>query len=316
MKKQILGLFAVFVLLLQSHVLASDSLVAVGKAVGIGVRSQGLVVVGFLENSEAQDCGLRQGDRILRIDGKTVENAEQLRWMLQRKTQVTVTAERMGREKSFLVPLQEESGIMRMGVSVKSEISGIGTMTYYDPDTGEYGALGHGITDGATLFPVTEGVICKAKILRVEEGRPGAPGMLQGEFDFKNPIGTVEKNTACGIFGTLSRKPEGRLVPVGVEETVQRGEAVILCNVEGETVEEYTVEIMEIHDSSRDTGRNMMLRVVDRRLLEKTGGIVQGISGSPILQNGKLIGAVTHVLVNDPSRGYGIFIENMLEAAG
>lgn len=316
MKKRILGLFAVFVLIFQGNVTAADSLVAVGKAVGIGVKSQGLVVVGFLEDSQAPESGLKQGDRILRIDGKTVENPEQLRWMLQRKSQVTVTAERMGREKSFLVPLQEESGVMRMGVSVKSEISGIGTMTYYDPDTGEYGALGHGITDGNTLFPVTEGIICKATILRVEQGRPGAPGMLQGEFEFQKPMGTVEKNTPCGIFGTLSRKPEGRLVIVGPEETVQRGEAVILCNVEGEKVEEYAVEITEVHEGGRDTGRNMMLRVVDRRLLEKTGGIVQGISGSPILQNGKLIGAVTHVLVNDPTRGYGIFIENMLDAAG
>ena len=317
MKKRMVGYFAIFLLLFHtSAYAAAEEVLAVGKAVGIGVRCNGLVVVGFTDNSGAKAGGLKQGDRIIMVDGQQVSEVETLRSMLREKTQVTVTALRDDREQSFLIPLREEDGMRRMGVNVKSEMTGIGTITYYDPETGKYGALGHGITDGAELFPVEEGSICRASILRVEPGRPGAPGMLQGAFDLNDRIGTVEKNTPCGIFGTMTQSPEGKLLPVAGEESVRTGAAVILCNVEGETVSEYTVEITGIHPAEDATGRNMMIRVTDERLLRRTGGIVQGVSGSPIIQDGKLVGAVTHVLVNDPTRGYGIFIENMLEAAG
>lgn len=316
MRRRMAGFFAIFVMLFHTSAYAiPEEVVAVGKAVGIEVKCSGLVVVGFSEDSGARDSGLRQGDRIVMVDGERVSEVETLRAMLQEKSQVTVTALRNDREQSFLVPLREEDGVRRMGVNVKSEMTGIGTITYYDPETGKYGALGHGITDGTELFPVEEGIICKATILRVAPGKPGAPGMLQGAFDLDERIGTVEKNTPCGIFGTMIQCPEGKLMPVGTEESVETGAAVILCNVDGERVAEYAVEITAIHPAEDATGRNMMLRVTDERLLRRTGGIVQGVSGSPIIQNGQIIGAVTHVLVADPSRGYGIFIENMLDAA-
>lgn len=316
MKRRMVGFFAIFVLLLHTSAYAApEEVVAVGKAVGIGVKCSGLVVVGFSEDSGARESGLRQGDRIVMVDGQRVSEVETLRGMLQEKSQVTVTALRNEREQSFLVPLREEDGMKRMGVNVKSEMTGIGTITYYDPETGKYGALGHGITDGTELFPVEQGIICKATILQVEPGKPGAPGMLQGAFHLEERIGTVEKNTPCGIFGTMTQPPEGKLLPVGTEESVKTGAAVILCNVEGEKVAEYAVEITAIHPAEDATGRNMMIQVTDERLLRRTGGIVQGVSGSPIIQNGQIIGAVTHVLVADPSRGYGIFIENMLAAA-
>jgi stage IV sporulation protein B len=204
-----------------------------------------------------------------------------------------------------------------IGANVKTEMAGIGTVTYYDPATSVFGALGHGITDGTTakLFPIRDGFICKATILTVDKGTSGTPGMLQGAFDSGELLGQVTKNTPCGIFGTMQTEPEGETVLVATKDQVETGPAEVLCNVEGDQVERYSVEITRIYPMDDGTGRNMMLKVTDEKLLAATGGIVQGMSGSPILQNGKLVGAITHVLVSDPEVGYGIFIEDMLEAA-
>ena len=180
-----------------------------------------------------------------------------------------------------------------------------------------FGALGHGITDVASskLFPIREGFICKATVMDVERGTSGAPGMLQGAFDSSLVLGSITRNTPCGIFGTLDSAPDGEEVSVADRGEITTGDAEILCNVDGDQVEHYAVKIIRLYPMDDGTGRNMMLEVTDQRLLERTGGIVQGMSGSPILQNGKLIGAVTHVLVSDPTTGYGIFIENMLKTA-
>ncbi len=295
-----------------------QQVVAVGRAVGIDVRCSGLLVVGFSEDSPARDSGLHPGDLILRVDGTPVEEPSRLRELLQDKSQVTLTAMRSQRERSFLVPLVEEEGVKRIGASVRAEMAGIGTVTFYDPATEVFGALGHGITDSnsSQLFPVRDGFLCKAAIVGTERGRAGAPGMLQGAFDTGEILGTVEKNTPCGVFGRLYRPPEGETLEVAARSQIQTGPAELLCNVEGEQVERFSVEIQRIYPVDDGTGRNLMLRVTDDRLLARTGGIVQGMSGSPILQNGRLVGAVTHVLVSDPTVGYGIFMEAMLEAAG
>lgn len=312
-----------FAVLLGTGVQAADrtalpgQVVAVGKAVGIDVKCSGLLVVGFSEDSPAKDSGLHRGDLILQVDGETVEEPGQLREKLQDKTQVTLTARRSSKEQSFLVPLRETGGMKMIGVNVKTEMAGIGTITYYDPATAVFGALGHGITDGVTseLFPVRDGFICKATIVSADRGQAGTPGMLQGAFDSGDLLGNITKNTGSGIFGQMYRPPEGETMPVAGRGEVETGRAEVLCNVDGDQVERYSVEIQRIYPMDDGTGRNMMLKVTDARLLEKTGGIVQGMSGSPILQNGKIIGAVTHVLVSDPKVGYGIFIENMLETA-
>ena len=294
-----------------------EQVVAVGKAVGIDVKCSGLLVVGFSEDSPAKESGLHRGDLILRVDGETVEDPSELRDMLQDKTQVTLTALRSSKERSFLVPLCETGGVKMIGANVKTEMAGIGTVTYYDPATAVFGALGHGITDGigTELFPVRDGFICKATIVSADKGEAGAPGMLQGAFDSGELLGNITKNTSCGIFGQLYQEPEGEVMDVAQRGEVETGPAEILCNVEGDTVERFSVEIEKIYPMEDGTGRNMMLKVTDPELLALTGGIVQGMSGSPILQNGKIIGAVTHVLVSDPEVGYGIFIENMLDAA-
>ena len=293
-----------------------DHLVAVGKAVGIDVKCSGLLVVGFSEESPARDCGLHRGDRILRVDGQPVEEPDELRAMLQDKTQVTLTADRSGRERSFLVALRETGGVKVIGANVKTEMAGIGTITYYDPATDTFGALGHGINDDVTsdLFPVESGFICKATIVSADRGHAGVPGMLQGAFDSGELLGSITENTSCGIFGQMYQAPAGEMIPVAGCGEIRTGPAEVLCNVEGDRVERFSVEIRRIYPIDDGMGRNMMLKVTDPRLMEKTGGIVQGMSGSPILQDGKLIGAVTHVLISDPCVGYGIFIETMLEA--
>jgi stage IV sporulation protein B len=319
MKKRVGLLLMSFIMIFQVHTFAAvpEQVVAVGKAVGIDVRCSGLLVVGFPEDSPAKDSGMHQGDLIVSVDGETVEEPDTLRQLLQEKSQVTLTALRQGRQQSFLVQLREVDGMKLIGANVKTEMAGIGTVTYYDPATSVFGALGHGITDGTTakLFPIRDGFICKATILTVDKGTSGTPGMLQGAFDSGELLGQVTKNTPCGIFGTMQTVPEGETVSVASKDMVETGPAEVLCNVEGDQVERYSVEITRIYPMEDGTGRNMMLKVTDERLLEATGGIVQGMSGSPILQNGKLVGAVTHVLVSDPKVGYGIFIENMLEAA-
>ncbi len=321
MKRKWAAMMLLFAMLLSPGVRASDSVpeqvVAVGRAIGIDVKCSGLLVVGFPDDSPAKDSGLRRGDLILEIDGETVEEPMELRTLLQDKSQVTLTALRSSREQSFLIPLKETGGIKMIGANVRTEMAGIGTITYYDPDTEVFGALGHGIADGVTqeLFPVRDGFICKATIASVDRGKAGSPGMLQGAFDSGTQLGSVTKNTAAGIFGQLYQRPDGQTLEVAGSADVKTGPAEVLCNVEGDQVERFSVEIQRIYPMDDGTGRNMMLKVTDPRLLEITGGIVQGMSGSPILQGGKLVGAVTHVLVSDPEVGYGIFIETMLEAA-
>lgn len=294
-----------------------QQVVAVGKAVGIDVQCSGLMVVGFSEDSPARDGGLHQGDIIIKVDGQWVEEPAHLRALLQGRPQVTLTALRRQQEQSFLVRPQQQDGLSLIGANVRSEMAGIGTITYYDPATSVFGALGHGITEGtsARLFPVRQGYLCSASVARVEKGEAGSPGMLQGAFDSSRILGFVTKNTPCGIFGQLTQLPQGETVEVGTRDAVHTGPAEILCNVEGDQVSRYAVKITRIYPLDDSTGRNLTLEVTDPALLRCTGGIVQGMSGSPILQDGRLIGAVTHVLVSDPTTGYGIFIENMLEAA-
>ncbi len=256
-----------------------EELVAVGKAVGIDVKCSGLLVVGFSEDSPAKESGLHRGDLIIRVDGEPVTEASGLREKIQDKSQVTLTALRRDREQSFLVYLQESDGVEMIGVNVKSEMAGVGTVTYYDPATAVFGALGHGVTDGATgkLFPVREGFICKATILTVDRGQSGAPGMLQGAFDSGTLLGQVTKNTPYGIFGVMHTSPRGQVLPVGSQEEIRTGPAEILCNVEGDKVEPFSVEITRIYPMEDGTGRDMMLHVTDDRLLARTGGIVQGM---------------------------------------
>ena len=260
----------------------------------------------------AKAAGLKPGDDILSVDGKRIDSANDLQQALRRSDgTVELTVLRGGQEKRLkLSPVISDTG-PKLGVYIREGISGIGTVTYYDPRTGAFGALGHGVSNEAGgKGDVTGGTLLSANVQSVRKGLAGKPGQLKGSVTGE-VLGTLERSCPLGVFGRCEDFP-GQALPVG---QAKPGQAQILSNVQGQTVETFSVEILRLYDRPERQGRDLMLRVTDERLLELTGGIVAGMSGSPILQDGRIVGAVTHVLVNDPTTGYGIFIENMLEAA-
>ena len=306
---------------------ADGALIPVGEAVGIQIEMEGVLVAGVtpVETAEgpvspAERAGLKAGDLITAVDGKAVDTAAELIQAVDGSDgSVEMTIRRNGGNRCVTVtPAEEKTGGRRLGLWLRDGVAGIGTVTYIDPATGAFGALGHGVndTDTGVLLPVEDGDVCRAQIVNVKRGAAGAPGELAGSFDAADVIGCINSNTSCGIFGVMSGNL-GQLrpaLPVAGPEDVQKGPATILSCVSGQRVEEYDVEIARTGMTS-GAGRDLTVRVTDPDLLARTGGIVQGMSGSPIIQNGKLVGAVTHVLVDDPTRGYGIFIDRMLDAA-
>ena len=211
-----------------------------------------------------------------------------------------------------------EDGKYHIGLWVRDSTAGIGTLTFYDADTGKFGALGHGITDidTGTLMSVKSGEKLESDILGVKMSRSGVPGELKGVFSEGRQLGTIESNTEVGIYGKLEKhamqRMKGKMYPVGVRANIKEGPAVILSNIDGKKTEEYDIVIQKVSRQNLNGSKGMIIKITDERLLSTTGGIVQGMSGSPVIQDGKIVGAVTHVLVNDPTRGYGIFIETML----
>lgn len=298
-----------------------------GMAFGVKYYSKGAIVIGICDvetasglKSPARDAGLMTGDVIVGIGGSEIKTLEDLLEPVKgcggQKIEIEYT--RDGKTRSvYVTPVIDKTvNEYRIGVWVRDSTAGIGTITFVDAKTLRFGGLGHGINDSATgqLMPFGKGSIVDVTISGVVKGLKSAPGELKGEFG-KTDIGTLESNTEVGVFGTYYALPDHLAAPVsvGTKEEVQTGKAVVRTSVDG-SVKEYEIELEEIYDSDGKT-KNFLIHVTDSRLLKLTGGIVQGMSGSPILQNGKLVGAVTHVLVNDPTRGYGIFIENMLDAA-
>ncbi len=299
--------------------MATDMLVPVGQAVGLHIGENKVIIAGFdsVIGIPAQKAGLRVGDQVTHIDGKTVASSEDIgNAMKKAGAIVEVRYLRDGKTRVAQVsPLNTDDG-KKLGIYLKQGISGVGTVTWYDPESGRYGALGHGInTSGGQLVPIQEGALYKASVLSVVKGKAGDPGQLLGSMRDKVQIGNIIKNTPQGIFGQAAKGWEGTAVPVADKTEIKTGKATIRSTVCGDKVQEYSAEILKIYPTSRGGGRNLLIKITDPELLRITGGIVQGMSGSPIIQNGKLIGAVTHVLVNDPTTGYGIFIENMLDAA-
>lgn len=321
MKKLAIRGFAVMLCICIMSVSAygAQMLVPVGQVIGLELSDHSVTVASFDEvlGRKAQAAGLCVGDQICAIDGKPVACAQDIRDALTTsKGLVTMRILRKNQEMTLRVTPQITPQGPKLGLYLKQGVTGIGTVTWYDPETGAFGALGHGVNgaDGK-LFAMLSGTCWQASVGGVKVGRAGEPGQLRGSVTDPEAIGSIEKNTARGIFGKTHRPWRGKAIPVAEREQVKTGPATILSTVSGETTREYSVEILKIYPKTRTSGRNILLRITDPDLLAVTGGIVQGMSGSPILQNGKLIGAVTHVLVNDPQTGYGIFIENMLDAA-
>ena len=319
MKRRILQCLAAGVLIVVYSVpaYAARLLVPVGEVVGLSLSEGSVTVAAFheLHGAAAREAGIEIGDEIVSIDGKTVDGASDLYDALRCSDgAVTVELRRGSKTRQVrLRPAVTEDG-PRLGVYVREGVTGIGTVTYFDPARGTFGALGHGISDSrGQLAPMRSGWVYEAAVESVKKGRAGEPGQLRGAVQAQTPMGSLRSNTTFGVFGS-GAKWSGEALPVAEPGEVRAGKAQILSNVSGDEVAFFDVEITKCRPT--DSGRDLLLHVTDPALLEATGGIVAGMSGSPIIQDGKLVGAVTHVLVNDPSTGYGIFIENMLEAAG
>ena len=294
---------------------APRTVIPLGKAVGIKLFADGALVVA-VENSTV----LQKGDLLLKLGGEEVSSIEEVQSLLRESGGAVMTMEVQRGERLLSLadtPKQGADGVWRLGVWIRDSMAGVGTLTYYDPATQSYGALGHGITDvdTAQLMTLQKGSIMPTTVKAVKRGTEGDPGELKGDFSVQRDIGTLRANTSCGIFGGAMDTAYfvGDPLPVASPSQIQCGAATILSTVWGDETREYEVEIRKVYENGQK-GRDMLLQVTDEALLSKTGGFVQGMSGSPILQNGKIVGAVTHVLVNDPTSGYGIFIENMMAA--
>lgn len=299
-----------------------------GIPIGIYVKTKGVLVVGIgeFEGENGQKYSpakyiFQTGDYILEINDQEVNTKKEL---------INIINHSDGQEMVFQVqrkdavievkakPEQNKNGEYKMGIWVRDNAQGVGTMTYID-ENGSFGALGHGINDidTSTLMSLSKGTLYQTEIIGITRGSVGSPGELTGfiEYDDENIMGDITANTTRGIFGVcteeVASRTTGDYLPLGLKQEIEIGPAQILCSL-GEEARTYDVEIVEIHLENNNVNRGIVLEITDPELLAVTGGIVQGMSGSPILQKGKLIGAVTHVLVQDPAKGYGIFIEEML----
>jgi stage IV sporulation protein B len=296
-----------------------ESLVPVGKTVGLELEMDGVYIVGFSEeDSPAQAAGLQTGDCIKAVNGCPLDKAETLRALVSESGGGTVVLDldRAGRAVQAAMRPVNRNGELFLGLRVRDRIAGLGTVTFYDPETGLFGALGHGVSGGNRQpIVIRGGLAAETCVSGIRRGKAGSPGSLLGPASGGTVLGRIEQNTDRGLFGHADgAELEGQCAPLAAREDVRTGPAEIWCGLDGGQPAAYTVEIEAVR-LDEEQCRDLRLVVTDRRLLEQTGGIVQGMSGSPILQDGKLVGAVTHVLVRDPTRGYGILIGHMLEGA-
>lgn len=314
----------------EATALSGRMLVPLGKSAGIKLFAKGVMIVSLapVETGEktmtpARDAGLREGDVISKVNGHDVSTAEALSEAIEGSEGriCDITVERDGITKTVKIKpaIAASDKKARIGAWVRDSMAGIGTLTFYDPESGTFGALGHGICDVDTgrLMPLASGVLMPAVISAIKKGEVGSPGELCGAFDLSKEMGTLIINNTVGVYGRFEKDElptSAKAIPVAARSEIKRGKATILCNIEGEKISGYEIEITALPTGSGEYPNNMSIKVTDKELIEKTGGIIQGMSGSPIIQNGKLIGAVTHVLVNDPLRGYGIYIGAMLES--
>ena len=301
-----------------------------GLPVGIYVKTDGLLVLDTQIltcmdglNYEPAKNIIKSGDYIVSVDGKEMKSKEELQNLIEKSNGEKIEIELIRGKKRITVavkPVQTSDGTYKLGVWLRDDTQGLGTLTYIDGD--RFGALGHGINDYDTgkQMEIEEGCLYQAKILSVKRGESGNPGELVGHVEYEEDkyIGKIEKNSEEGIYGTLKRDAADLtsypLMPVGNKKSVKKGTAYIRFLLD-EHPKDYEIRILKVDESERNKKQGILFEVTDKELLRKTGGVVQGMSGSPVIQDGRIVGAVTHVLVNDPTRGYGIFIENMLEAA-
>lgn len=270
-----------------------------------------------------ENSGIEEGDRIIKINNTQIDSTDELIETVNmsngKELKVEYVHEQETKECS-ITPVKQSDNEYKLGLWVRDSAAGVGTVTFYEPSTKTFGALGHGISDIDTgeLIDIASGEFVTTRILNITKGESGTPGKIQGTIENQENIGLISKNTRFGIYGTVNNLSSlnidtSKEMEVASRDEIKEGKAAILCSLDNEVPQEYEIEIEKIFKNNNYDNKSMQIKVTDKRLLEKTGGIIQGMSGSPIIQNGKFIGAVTHVLVDEPEEGYGVFADIMLK---
>lgn len=297
----------------------SDYIIPGGENIGIEIQSEGIIVIGFYKVDGKINKGnpeLKVGDRILKVNNNEVANINEMIKAIDKNIsddKVNLTVLRDSKYKNISITLNNIDGVYKTGLYVKDSLTGIGTLSYIDPETHIYGALGHEILETSTLerIEVKTGTIFESTITRIEKSTAGHPGGKLAKFNYKNKYGIITNNTNVGIYGIYEQElPDKKLLAVANINEIELEKAELHTVIKGDTIEKFDINIIKIDEDSEI--KNIIFEITDQKLLDKTGGIVQGMSGSPIIQNNKIIGAVTHVFVDDTTKGYGIFITSML----
>ncbi len=314
-------------------ILPKTKVIPVGNIAGVKLYTSGVLVVGMSEiegldqkkYKPYENSGIKEGDTITQINDKIIRSTEELMTTVNQAKGKAVKVKYIQSEQTkecSIEPVETANHQYKLGLWVRDSAAGVGTVTFYEPSSKTFGALGHGITDIDTeeLINIASGEFVTTRILNITKGESGNPGKIQGTVENQRNIGKIFKNSQFGIYGTVDNLSGLNLdtskeMEVAMRDEIHLGKATILCNLDNQKVEEYEIEIEKIYKENNYNNKSMQIKVTDQRLIEKTGGIIQGMSGSPVIQNGKFVGAVTHVLVNNPQEGYAVFGDIMLKQA-
>ncbi len=322
-RKTVITLLLAFFIIPINVFAYSDRVIVGGENIGITLNSDGVLIVGIYDvegSSPATDAGLKAGDIITKINDNKVQTIDEMASKINnlKSENIKVGYTRNGKNKTATLKLyKDENDVYKTGLYVKDSITGIGTLTFIDPETKLFGALGHEIQEQTTgkLLEIKDGKIFDSTVTGVIPSKDGNPGEKEAEYDASKTTGNVKENTTQGIFGTYTEElPNKDTYKVASKDDIKLGEAYILTVLDGKEIKKYEVNITDINKKD-NKNKNFVFEIVDKELLDKTNGIIQGMSGSPIVQGDNVIGAVTHVVVDNPHKGYGIFITNMLEEA-
>ncbi len=300
----------------------SEHIIAGGENIGLKVTNNGVIVAGFYKVNNGypgKEAGFYKGDIIVKSNNKMINSIDDFISSIEEcnEKKLSITFKRNDKEKNTTLNLIEEDGNLKTGLYVKDSVSGIGTLTFIDPNTKLYGALGHEILESSTgtLINVKEGQIYDSKVTSIERSTRGEPGAKNASVDSNKVYGNIKENTISGIFGNYTSEiNKNKLYKVADYDEIKLGNAKIITVLEDNLKKEYDINIIKVNNNKNDN-KNILFEVTDKKLIEMTGGIIQGMSGSPIIQGDKIIGAVTNVVVNEPTKGYGILITSMLEEA-
>mgnify|MGYP004619269459 FL=1 len=308
------------------NVIPKTTVVPMGNAIGMKLYTAGVLVVGMSEiegKKPYENSGIKEGDRIVQINQNQIDNTDDLMEAVNQSNGNKISLQYVRDEKTIttsIKPVKNSSNEYKIGLWVRDAAAGVGTLTFYEPASRMFATLGHGIMDIDTLdlIKIANGELVTTNILSITKGTKGNPGEIRGTIEAGHTIGNISKNTKFGVFGTMNKTPyltvsDENAMQVALREEIKTDKAQIICEVENGKKEYYDIEIQKVFVNNNKDNKSMLIKITDLKLLKKTGGIIQGMSGAPIIQNGKFVGAVTHVLVNDPTIGYGVFADIMLK---